>query len=476
MDKLNRKQSPAGGPAHSTTRRSFLGKSCLITGSLLAASVTASSQGHAPGHSPITVTELSGEKSLSTAVLPRLSNGLLRKNIRMIAEGSDELKTLRDAFRIVRQRSVVNAQDPTGHLEQARYHAKHCATDDPQMQVHFSWSFLPWHRAYLYHFEEILKAAVGNSQLTLPYWDWEKDRALPAQFWGDSTNSLYNNTRFVTPQDTLPDEDVDASDPLDAIDFAAFGGELDRSGLLEVGAHAAVHNWVGGDMRRFSTAGRDPIFWLHHANLDRLWDVWLKSSATHANPDDQQWLDRRFTFTNPSGQNVEISVNDAQKMGPGYGEEETVILSNKADAQSIGESPVIIPSVKIPQKIQSKITGADGRRPSARIYLRIDGVRVPTDAPAKIRVFLNQPNAKADTSLKSPAYAGTFNLLQQDEHVGHGNSGSEINIIVDVTDQAREAMKTSAEVSVTLVPVGVDAKRSKTGRVTFKRVSLQVKE
>lgn len=477
MDSANHKQSPTSSATHSTTRRSFLGKSCLVTASVLAASVTASTQEHNPGHSPATVIELSEEKSLSTSlVLPPQLKNPRRKNISMIAEGSEELTTLRAAFKIVRQRSVASPQDPTGHLEQARYHAKHCATTDPKMQVHFSWSFLPWHRAYLFHFEEILKAAVNNSQLVLPYWDWDKDRKLPSQFWGESTNPLLNDTRFVTPEDNLLDEDVDISKALDASEFAAFGGEIDRSGLLEIGAHGAVHNWVGGDMARFSTAAKDPIFWLHHSNLDRLWDVWLKSNTTHSNPADQQWLDRRFTFSSPSGQNVEISVDDAQKMGPGYGDEPTVILSNKAEAQSITDSPIVIPSVKVPPTIQNKITGAGGQKPSAKVYLRIDGVRVPTDAPAKIRVFLNQPNAKADTSLKSPAYAGTFNLLQQDEHVGHGDSGAEINIIVDVTEQAREALKTSTEVSITLVPVGIDVKRGKTGRVTFKRVSLQVKE
>ena len=40
------------------------------------------------------------------------------------------------------------------------------------------------------------------------------------------------------------------------------------------------------------TAGLDPIFYLHHANIDRLWEVWRRNSATHPDPsDDTAWPD-----------------------------------------------------------------------------------------------------------------------------------------------------------------------------------------
>jgi hypothetical protein len=40
------------------------------------------------------------------------------------------------------------------------------------------------------------------------------------------------------------------------------------------GVHGSVHIWVGGLMSSPGTAAADPIFWMHHANLDRLWWVW----------------------------------------------------------------------------------------------------------------------------------------------------------------------------------------------------------
>jgi hypothetical protein len=58
-------------------------------------------------------------------------------------------------------------------------------------------------------------------------------------------------------------------------------------GVMESWAHDMVHVAVGGasgNMKHPNTAARDPIFWLHHANLDRLWNRWLDNNA-HRNPD-----------------------------------------------------------------------------------------------------------------------------------------------------------------------------------------------
>jgi tyrosinase len=49
--------------------------------------------------------------------------------------------------------------------------------------------------------------------------------------------------------------------------------------------HDSVHVWVGGSMSAIPTAPADPIFWMHHANIDRLWSVWQASAAgTGKNP------------------------------------------------------------------------------------------------------------------------------------------------------------------------------------------------
>jgi tyrosinase len=54
--------------------------------------------------------------------------------------------------------------------------------------------------------------------------------------------------------------------------FAQFGSNIN-------GVHGSVHIWVGGTMSDPSTSPADPIFWVHHANLDRLWWQWHSMPA-----------------------------------------------------------------------------------------------------------------------------------------------------------------------------------------------------
>jgi tyrosinase len=56
------------------------------------------------------------------------------------------------------------------------------------------------------------------------------------------------------------------------------------------------------------TAGLDPIFWLHHANIDRLWEVWRRNPTTHVDPNKPKWSDgpasigqRAFIMPMPGG-------------------------------------------------------------------------------------------------------------------------------------------------------------------------------
>ncbi len=54
-------------------------------------------------------------------------------------------------------------------------------------------------------------------------------------------------------------------------------------------------------------AALDPIFWLHHANIDRLWNNWLTLNG-RVNPADTAWLTQTFTFADETGAQVSMSV------------------------------------------------------------------------------------------------------------------------------------------------------------------------
>ncbi len=48
---------------------------------------------------------------------------------------------------------------------------------------------------------------------------------------------------------------------------------------LEYDLHNLVHRYVGGDMA-LAASPNDPVFWLHHCNLDRLWSLWEQTTGT----------------------------------------------------------------------------------------------------------------------------------------------------------------------------------------------------
>jgi len=50
------------------------------------------------------------------------------------------------------------------------------------------------------------------------------------------------------------------------------------TGLLE-SYHGTVHNWVGGTMGDITVSPADPLFWMHHAEIDRIWSVWQANPA-----------------------------------------------------------------------------------------------------------------------------------------------------------------------------------------------------
>jgi len=202
---------------------------------------------------------------------------------------------------------------------------------------HQSWYFLPWHRAYLHTFEDIVLGVIqslgGPADWALPYWNYSNTNdpnainvpdAFLAQTLPDgSSNPLNVAARFgtsVDPDDVeltdrIADNDFIGTDP-DQGPSIGVGGPRTRfslggqqEGLIEAKPHDLVHGDVGGQGGLMSdprTAAFDPIFWLHHANIDRLWEVWLARDPQNKNPTEPDWLNgptvtRSFALFGPDG-------------------------------------------------------------------------------------------------------------------------------------------------------------------------------
>lgn len=139
-------------------------------------------------------------------------------------------------------------------------------------------NFVAWHRNYLLSFENRLRKV--DASVTIPYWDWINDRSLPAALSRPADLAAWNVTRGVFNAGMLPDAAwISAVLGTGVVppNFTAFQTALES-------AHNPVHNAVGGTMAT-SKSPADPIFWLHHAMIDKLWADWqFAHSAATFNP------------------------------------------------------------------------------------------------------------------------------------------------------------------------------------------------
>lgn len=165
----------------------------------------------------------------------------------------------------------TNAADPNSWAYWTNIHLSRCPHSVPY--------FHAWHRGYLYHFERRLRMVSGDSLLVLPYWDYYTYASLPAEF----TNPNASNPLYVPRVNT---------NVRPALTMAPFGPTVLNfqrgtsnafETLSEDAPHNPVHDLIGGVMATMSSP-EDPIFWLHHANVDRLWVAWISAGGGRRMP------------------------------------------------------------------------------------------------------------------------------------------------------------------------------------------------
>ena len=227
---------------------------------------------------------------------------------------------------------------------------------------HRNWYFLPWNRAYLVALERICRQLTGRTEFVLPYWDWTAERQLPEAFTaGDPRSNPLNHPRPGTDR-SLADDMVGGevmSRVLNSPDFEAFGrvrprvqNSTDASWQRRLGAktelefnpHDGVNLTVGGDMATVERGSRDPIFYLHHANVDRVWHVWNRRG--NDNSAEILWQDFLFSrnFTNPDGSPWNVAVGNLQSTGAlGYQYESASIgQQHLSGADAFAADPVAV--------------------------------------------------------------------------------------------------------------------------------------
>jgi len=359
---------------------------------------------------------------------------------------------------------------------------------------HKNWWFLPWHRGYIGWFEQICRELSGDSSFALPYWDWTATPNLPPPFGDDSVlnpsnaafiaslqdfqnqfsgpvNALYQN--FTPAQlgqlqsrqladaptfsnqlngDFFPILQARQSDfggsypgevslariqsalaPTAFADFASLPAAnhdtMAGEGILETHPHDNVHGAVSGFMSAFLSPV-DPIFFTHHCNIDRLWDVWTRKQQKLMLPtlpegaDLATWKQEPFLFYVDAQGNPVTKITAGDYIStdtfnysyqPGSGEDIVPAAAPLAAAlvpptagaftrNVLDFQQPTIASAALPAEATRLAGTKDGRPLVARITLELP----PTRRGIRFHVLVNPPENAQNVSFHDPSFAGTI--------------------------------------------------------------------
>ncbi|PIG90444.1 tyrosinase family protein [Gloeocapsopsis sp. IPPAS B-1203] len=473
--------------------------------------------------------------SLVNKANAQTSSVYVRENIATFMQSPAKIAALREGVRVMQTRSSSN---PRSWIYQANMHGIP-SNESRRLTAwgtcnHGSFFFFPWHRMYLYYFEQILRQASGDPTLALPYWnysDFPDQRTLPEPFRNrllpdGSTNSLYVEQRapgINQGTTALASAEVSYSAAFQRTNFfhtssgqQSFGGRRVTSsthrgsggGLLEGRPHNQVHTVVGGTsgwMRQVEMAARDPIFWLHHSNIDRLWGRWLSLGGGRANPlNDSDWMNDRFTFFNENGNRVTMSgseiIDTVQQLNYRYDDaplSNQMLLRGTGDTDSFSQQTTATPQIlaatpmnnqqmlvelrETPVNLTLRFSEDQGarlfdRRTLQRSFLRlnVEGVEYNPRNSIPYEVYINLPKG-VTPDRNSPYYVGRLALFAHPQKATFS-----LDISEAVSELQRLNLITGDSISVTFVPpaeeVNVLQRRDRTrqlpGVVRFERVTI----
>jgi hypothetical protein len=221
-------------------------------------------------------------------------------------------------------------------------------TTDPSDSEHYQqWFFLPWHRLMLAQFEGVIREVLHDESFTLPYWNPvtgnPDDFIVPAVF-REPGSTLYNGTRWFWVNggeriDNLYRDWINLDALNEKFYIDAPQGGLGFEPRLDANPHFLTHFALGGDMAEFSTVGGDPMFYLHHANMDRLWESWNRLPG-RTNPTDPKFLNRKFSYGDRSGKRVDRAVSEAKRTGQMGYEYDAYELAPKPRAKTVASAAI----------------------------------------------------------------------------------------------------------------------------------------
>lgn len=353
----------------------------------------------------------------------------LRRNASTMSSSHAILRGYRRA--IVAMRALPD-DNPCSWFYQAAIHG----TTDPRNLT--AWNtchqdpgfFWAWHRMYLYWFERIVRKHANMYDWAVPYWDWTNpsERAIPAPFRvvGDT---LYDASRIAA----INAGGLLSTSLATSVTSAMTSLDYFNTQSSVNGPHGSVHVSVGGNMQSVATAAQDPIFWLHHAQVDRLWNLWLAQGGGRSSPvGDSAWRNTTYTFFDECCKQVSMKGCDvlraANQLSYAYeGEPAQVnqycplkwLIDPKLFVLVLARwpGPFRISKEAVRFKLSQQTVKLDTSRTLAEVLmtrqhsaiLNITGVEAEVQPGVSYDVYLGPPGVKPDP--KGRSYVGTFGMF-----------------------------------------------------------------
>jgi tyrosinase len=372
-------------------------------------------------------------------------------------------------------------------------------------------TFLAWHRLYLVLFERTVEAValeIGTlspgSTFALPYWNYLTDPVLPAAF-RNTASPLFNPRRNPSANagqaiiDSLALDGTGTDFPGGWPVAGASTSLLTPGGfsdILESAPHDTVHGRIGGWMGGVPRAARDPIFWLHHAQIDRLWESWRQAvpgaDPTSANPTGQAWLDTPLRFVTPEGapDNRQGSdVLDTKALGYHYEELEPAGAVTAAAAagpvpaaSAAGDSPIAAApqpveigeaTVRVPLAAAAPTPGAVPAASPERVVLRLSGIRAASPPETDFDVFVERRGAQGEPVGQPLGRINLFGRIHSSFGHAHGAAPEPdqgTTVAIDVTRRLAEAGLSGAAPGDLIVTIRPNGPPSTT--ITIEKIEL----
>lgn len=198
-------------------------------------------------------------------------------------------------------------------------------------KIHWIAEFLPWHRNFMFQYEQALRKECGWYG-GLPRWDWTLDSAdmTRSPVWssdpqvgfggngrdfnniddgldgGIVTDGAFANWPLYYPEShqlqrnyNLPSQykqpgrsygsqffdsaaitRVHSQTTFSKFAIALEGTDPSSTGPSNPGPHSIIHVIIGGDISPTAYAANEPLFYLHHSNVDYHWWKWQNAQRS----------------------------------------------------------------------------------------------------------------------------------------------------------------------------------------------------